>query len=224
MACRLPDARFHRRRVLELTALRRDQAQHDFGSRPDVPERTEVAGAWRVVFEQQAVVVGQAGEHVAGDAIVTAVREPAATRRVAAADVHGARHAADAGEHRVVDLGGRHQLGGHVVPPGFERRAIVGIDVPLSVIGSVHLDVVTAQRHDLGHDVLAQVRRDGVEEVLGRRVGRSGVLGVPEDAVPARRGNRELGARPRVGFEERVLAGDEITHDGERPDDERARR
>src|SRR2546429_7374116 len=80
----------------------RDQAQHDFGSRPDVPERTEVPGAWRVVFEQQAVVGGQAGETVAGEAIATAVRAPAAPRRAASGDAHGAPHAAaDRGDRAV---------------------------------------------------------------------------------------------------------------------------
>src|SRR5262249_5927366 len=45
-----------------------------------------------------------------------------------------------------------------------------------------------------------------------------------EDAMPARGGDRELGAGPRVALEERVLVADDVAHDLERPGDEGPRR
>jgi len=58
--------------------------------------------------------------------------------------VDGARDPANPLDREVVDLGIRDQLGGHVVAPALEGGAIVGVHVPLRVVGRVELDVVAS--------------------------------------------------------------------------------
>jgi hypothetical protein len=87
--------------------------------------------------------------------------------------MYGASQAADALEHKVVDIRVSRKFRGHVVAPGFERRTILRVDMPLRIVGCVQLDVVTAQRGDLGDHLRTQVVSDGAEEVLGRGIGRT---------------------------------------------------
>src|SRR5713101_3695518 len=124
VARRLAEARLHRARVLEGALLGGQEPEHHGRLRARVPERTEVTGAGRVVLEQQPVVAGETREDLAGDGLVAPVGQPTPARRVAAADVDGAGHAADALEDGVVDLRVGDQLGGHVVAPRLEGGAV----------------------------------------------------------------------------------------------------
>ena len=216
MLRRLSDPRLDRAGLLQRGLLRREEAQHDLRTLANVLERLETAGAWRVELQQQPVVVRQTREDFAGDSLVAAVREPAAARRIAAADVDGARDAADAREHQIVDFGVGDQLRAHVVAPPFERRAVVRVDVPLRVVRRIHLHVVAAEGHDLAHDVLAQERGHGAQEVFRCRIGLARILRVPEDPVPARRRDRELGSRAGVGLQKHVFVRDDAASDRER--------
>ena len=220
MERRLAQSRLHRGRVLECALLGGQQPEHDGGLRARVAERAEVARAGGVVLEQQPVVPREAREDLRRDGFVAAVGEPSAARGIAAADVNRPGHAADALEDAVVDLRVGHELGRHVVAPRLEGGAVVAIHVPLGVVGRVHLDVVAAQGDDPRHHPLPQVAGDRAQEILRGRVGGARVLAMPEDAVPARGGDRELGARARVGLEERVLVGDHVAHDLDRAGDE----
>ena len=165
--------------------------------------------------------MAQAREDLAGDLLVAAVGEPAAARRVAPADVDGPGHPARALDGEVVDLGVGGELGRHVVAPALEGRAVVGVHVPLGVVRRVELDVVPAAR-DQGRDhARAQVIGDGAQEVFRRGIGGPRVLGVPEDAMPARRRNGQLAAHARVSLEKGVLVLDDVAHDLDPPGDER---
>ena len=80
-------------------------------------QRTEVPRPWRVVLQQQPVVVRQPGKDLAGDALIPAIGQPAATGSVAATDVDGARNTSDALKYRIVNLRVSDQFRCHVVPP-----------------------------------------------------------------------------------------------------------
>ena len=75
-----------------------------------------------------------------------------------------------------------------------------------------------------GGPLAPEVVGDRPEEILGRRVRRPRVLPMPEDAMPARRGDGQLRPGARVRLEERVLVGDDVAHDLERARHERPRR
>src|SRR5205085_3410080 len=118
---------------------------------------------------------------------------------------------------QVVDLGVGGELGRHVVAPALEGGAVVGVHVPLGVVGRVELDVVAAAGDERRDHPRAQVVGDGAQEVFRRRIGGARVLGVPEDAMPARGGDGQLAARAGVRLEEGVLVLDDVAHDLDPP-------
>ena len=182
-------------------------------AREHVRQRREGAGAVRVVLEQQPVEVSEAREDLLRDRLVAAGGGPHAARRVPAAHVHCPGHAGQPLEDHAVELGVRDELVRHVVPVCLERRAVRRVDVPLRVVGRVDLDVVAAQCDQPVDDVLAEDARDVRDEVVRGRVRVGRVLGMPVDAVPARRRNRVLRARMRVRLQERELVRDDVAVD-----------
>src|SRR5262245_19114585 len=142
---RFADAPLHRGRVLQPPVVGGDAPKHDVGIGPYMLEWRQVTRARAIVFEQQCVLVAQARIKPVRNRLIAAVREPAPARRVAAAQMDGARYSGDALEHPIVDLGVLDQLLIHVVTPRLERGANLRIGVPLR--SEEHTSELQSLRH-----------------------------------------------------------------------------
>src|SRR5690606_30465105 len=183
---RLVDAPLDLVLVLERSALRRDEAEHDLLAFRHEPQRLEAAGPLVVVLEEETVDIELVEEHV-GDRLVPALGEPTALR-VAAAQVN-----AD----------------GHVVRPAGDRI----VDQP-RVRARQRVDVLAALARAFAHLLVAEVREIRVVDLQVAASGRGEIRDLlSEHARDVREKLVHLGIHVRI---DRSPSAAEVQHRGRR--------
>src|SRR3954465_6198458 len=160
--------------ALEVAALGRHQAEDDLLARGHEAQRLEAPRAGVVVLEEEAVD-GEVVEQRLGDVVVAALGHPRGLE-VAAAQVHGDRHALGAAVERLVDVADV------VLVEGLRVAAGVGGEV--RVLGVVEVGEARVVELQVGAPVVAE----GPDLVgVGRREVRPEVVEVGVDRVVDRR-------------------------------------
>jgi hypothetical protein len=208
VACCIADACLKLVDGLLPSSLRRDEPKDDGLVVRYRGKWLESTGALVVVFEEEPLGA-DVGEQALREPVVAALDQPAALL-VAATKMEAERNAGTLSEDDVIKLEPE-------IEPALDRPSSALIEVAIGgikqerIVGSVELDVLAAEPHELV-DLLTKDLGDVGQEALQGRIGTAGALRIVEVGKQARAGRRDLDdpLRPSARVSE-LLGGEEAT-------------